>query len=336
MFTIKDIAQQAGVSKTTVSRVLNNSGYVGKDTRERIEAIIQNNNFSPSATARSLSKRETNTIGVMVPSADNRFFSAVLKGITKIVDKYNLTLIYCNTDESVAKEQKALLMLREQWVRGLILTPTVDYSEKAAARHFKKLVNDLNIPVVIMDRPIEYVDWDGVFFDGYKGSYQAVEALIKEGHRKIANITGDLNIRIARERFEGYKQALIDHGIEVEDKYIYKGNFTMEKAYQLSMQCLSMEDPPTAVHTSNNDTSLGFLKAVTEKGLKIPQDIAFIGFDALDTLDAIGVRYSFVDRDTEKMGITAMELLLERIAHADQPKREVIFPPILVLTGSEK
>lgn len=335
MLTIRDIARKGGVSTATVSRVLNNSGYVRKDVRDRVIKIIEENNYSPSATARSLSRQETNIIGVIVPSINNPFFAEALEGVTKIVDKNDLTLIYYDTQEDRRKEERALAMVSEQRVRGLIFTPS-SANGKADFQKLKAMLTYIDVPVVLLDRPIPDSNFDGVYFDGYSGSYQAVKALIANGHKKIANITCDLNVKILADRFRGYKQALTDHGIKVDDRYIFISDSYLESSYRLALKMLAMKDPPTAVHTSNNDTTLGFLKAVTQMGLKIPDDIAFVGFDKLQVLEDIGVHYSFVDRDVEKMGEVAMDLLLKRIKEKKRQKEEIIFPPVLVMNGSEK
>ncbi|GAA0182283.1 LacI family DNA-binding transcriptional regulator [Clostridium sediminicola] len=337
--TIRDIAKLAGVSKSTVSRVLNNTGYVNVDTRRKIEKVIEENDYTPSATARSLSKQETNVIGVIIPEADNPFFGEILKGISDVADKNSLSIIFCNTNNDEEKEKNALRMLKEQRIKGVILTPATDEKLIQFDSHNKEfigLVNALEVPVVLLDRDIDYNDWDGIFIDNKKGAFDAVNVLIKAGHKKIATITGDLKLKIGRERLEGYKEAFKHHCMEIDERYIFEGDFTTDTAYKLAKRIINMEEPPTAVFTSNNLSNLGFLKAIFETGLRIPEDIAFVGFDNVPLVDIFNINLSVVDRDTEKMGRMAMELLMKRLNDSNDEANSVIISPKLILKGSEK
>ncbi len=194
--TINDIAKKANVSKSTVSRVLNNSGYVNQETREKVEKVIKENAYYPSAQARSLSKRESNTIGVIIPEADNLFFVEVLRGISEVVDENDMTLIFCNTNNNLRKEKRALDTIIMQRVKGLIFTPVNDHSNDETEHKLKQKLRAINIPTVLLDRGVENSGWDGVFFENYKSAYKATEILINEGHKKIGVITGDLNLKI--------------------------------------------------------------------------------------------------------------------------------------------
>lgn len=334
--TIYDIAKKAGVSKSTVSRVLNKTGYISEKTKKNVEEVIKNNKYIPSAMARSLSKRESNTIGVIIPEADNAFFGEILKGISEVVDKYNMTLIFCDTGNSPEKEERALNMLKEHRVKGLILTPANDYSDEGAAKRLRKQLRDLMVPVVLLDREVENSLWDGVYFENFKSAYSATEVLISEGNKKIGIITGDLNIKIGRDRYHGYLQAMEDNDMPVEDKYILEGNFSTNKAYQLMKECIEKGDIPDAILTCNNRTTLGFLKAIGEKKLVVGRDIAAIGIDHNEVLDILDYSFSYVERDTIETGRKATYMLLERIDNPDEEIDICIMPFKIVLKGSEK
>lgn len=183
--TIKTIAEKCGVAKSTVSRVLNNSGYVGKETREKIENVMREYNYSPSAMARNLSKQESNAVGVVIPEADNAFFGEVLRGISDVVDENDLTLLFCNTCNDLNKELNALKMLRNQRVRGLILTPAAEYDTKERIKNLRQALKAINVPIIILDRTIENSEWDSVSFDNYHGAYLATQTLINAGHKKL-------------------------------------------------------------------------------------------------------------------------------------------------------
>ena len=336
--TIKTIAEKCGVAKSTVSRVLNNSGYVGKETREKIENIMREYNYSPSAMARNLSKQESNAVGVVIPEADNAFFGEVLRGISDVVDENDLTLLFCNTCNDLNKELNALKMLRNQRVRGLILTPAAEYDTKERIKNLRQALKAINVPIIILDRTIENSEWDSVSFDNYHGAYLATQTLINAGHKKIGVITGDQGLRIGRERYRGYLQAMSDHNIEHNSDYIYKGDFTSSTAYEITKKMLANGDYPDAIFLSNNLTAIGFFKAFFEAGLEFGKDICCIGFDRVEALDLFNLNYSYVERDAVNMGRIAMNMLLDRIKNPKGSmltRREYIIPANLVLKGSE-
>ncbi len=336
--TIKTIAEKCGVAKSTVSRVLNNSGYVGKETREKIENVMREYNYSPSAMARNLSKQESNAVGVVIPEADNAFFGEVLRGISDVVDENDLTLLFCNTCNDLNKELNALKMLRNQRVRGLILTPAAEYDTKERIKNLRQALKAINVPIIILDRTIENSEWDSVSFDNYHGAYLATQTLINAGHKKIGVITGDQGLHIGRERYRGYLQAMSDHNIEHNSDYIYKGDFTSSTAYEITKKMLANGDYPDAIFLSNNLTAIGFFKAFFEAGLEFGKDICCIGFDRVEALDLFNLNYSYVERDAVNMGRIAMNMLLDRIKNPKGSmltRREYIIPANLVLKGSE-
>lgn len=334
-FTINDIAKEAGVSKATVSRVLNNATTVKPETKEKVLEIMEKRHFSPSATARNLSRRSSDTIGAILPEADNPFFGEILRGITEIADRYNLNLICCNSDDRADKDEKALLMLKEHRVRGLLYTPAVDYSTPGQQKRINKLLRDLNAPVVMMDRHLEGLDYDGVFFDDETAMYNATVALIKAGHTKIGIVNATLDRVLARIRQRGYEDALRDFSIPVESRYMFFGDYRMEKAYAHAKELLSMGDRPTAVLTGNNRISLGFLKALYERGERPGKDIACIGLDRIEALDIIGNKFNCIERDAIQMGRQAIKLLIDRLAFPDRPIRQVVIASVLRIQDLE-
>ncbi|SMP71671.1 LacI family DNA-binding transcriptional regulator [Anoxynatronum buryatiense] len=334
--TINDIAKEAKVSKSTVSRVLNNSGYVHKETREKVEKVIKEKIYYPSATARNLSKKESNIIGVIIPEANNTFFAEVLKGIGEVVDENDMTLIFSDTNNDSVKEARALDMINMQGVRGLIITPVNDHDDSDAERKLKKKLRDLKIPTVILDRGVKNSQWDGVFFENYQSAYCATEILIQEGHEKIGIITGDLNLKIGKDRFRGYLEAMKDHNREPLKRYIYEGNFSVEKAYQLTRQFIEKKDIPDAVLTCNNLTTLGFMKGLNEYQLVLGKDIAAVGIDSNEVLDILGYNFSCVARDSVEMGRVAIRMLLERYQHPNKQRLESVMPFSVYLKGSER
>jgi Transcriptional regulators len=336
--TIRDIAGKAGVSTSTVSRVLNNSGYVGAKTRKQVMRVIEENDYKPSAMARGLSRRESNAIGVVVPQLDNDFFGKILTGVGEVVDASDLTMILCNTDNSVAKEFRSLSTLREQRVRGLLITPEVDYGSIIERRNLQSLLDGLGVPVVMVDRRLVNPQWDGVYFDNYNGAFLATEALIDGGNRRIGAIISDIKLDLGAKRYEGFVSAMQLRGLTPSADHLKLHDFVLstDDSYRITKAMIDNNDLPEALFLGNGLVARGFFKAILEAGLRLQHDICCIGFDHIDFLDIVNLNYSYVERNAQNMGRIAMQMLLERSEQPILARREHIIPAELILNGSEK
>lgn len=333
--TISDIAEKAGVSLATVSRVLNDSGYVKEETRIRVQKVIRELNYTPSAIARSLSKNKTNTIGVIVPDIVNPFFGEVIKGITEVAEKSGLNIILCNTDESKEKELRALKILTEQRIQGIIIAPTS--AEDEFNSEYLKTLENMGIPIVLVDGNVKYTTFNGVFVDNIKGAYEATEALIKEGHRKIGVITGRMNSKPAKDRYLGYQKALLMNNIPLEERYSFYGDYKEETSYKITKNIMKMKDRPTALFVCSNMTTLGSLKAIYEEKINIPEDISLVAFDKVEILNILGFNISYVNGPSVEMGKLGMQMLVDILNNKNKNEiRRITLLPNLVLKGSEK
>lgn len=334
--TIKDIAKYAGVSPATVSRVINNTTNVSEATKNNVLEIIEKYNYSPNIFAKSLSKNESNTIGVIVPDVTNPFFGEVIKGVSEVADKNKLNMILCDTGEDSQKEERHLINLKSQRLKGLIITPTSD-SNEFNSKHLK-LLKDMGIPIVLIDRDVKRSNFDGVFIDNIKGAFDATTSLIENGHKKIALISGPENSKPGRDRKRGYIKAFETANIPLDEAIIFKGDFKLDSGYRYTKTILNMKDRPTAIFSSNNMMTLGCIKALNEYKFLIPKDISLIGFDDIETLNILGINISTIKRPTVEMGKIAMELLMERLIKKDNDKeniKRIILEPQLNLRGSE-
>ncbi|WP_125152153.1 LacI family DNA-binding transcriptional regulator [Clostridium rectalis] len=331
--TINDIAKKAGVSLATVSRVLNKSGYVKKETKERILKVIEELNYSPSAIARSLSKNKTNTIGVIVPQINNPFFAEIIKGVSKIADEHDLNIILCDTDDSLNKEMKALRLLKEQRIQGILITPTSVEDEFNS--EYLNIIESFGIPIILIDGHVKCSTFSGVFVNNIKAAYESVSTFIKAGHKKIGIITGRMNSKPAQDRLIGYKKALKMNHLPFNENYVFYGDYQQDTAYKITKGIINMEDKPTAMLLCSNMTTLGCLKAFFECNIKIPKDMAIIGFDRIDVLEIVGLNISYVDGPTIDMGKLAMKMLIDNIKNNNKEVKRVTLMPELVLKGSE-
>lgn len=318
--TIEDIALRAGVGKATVSRVLNNTGYVSEKTRAKIEKVIKNCDYVPSATARNFAKQDSNMVAVIVPEAHNPYFASAVEGISGVLEEQELLLILCNSNKDFRKEERMLHILKQQKLKGMIITPAIDDLDKTEVKTYKELVQSLHIPVVFMDSGLNFYEWDLVYFDNVANSYNAVKSMIDHGCREIGIITGDLQTKTARDRYRGYTQALEENGMDVNSDYVYKGDFTVKTAYEITRQMLARGKYPHTVFTSNNLTTIGFIKAVYDSKLKLGRDIHCVSFDKIDSFEEL--KYSFIERDPVEMGKLASTMLMERIKNPKLPSRK--------------
>ncbi|KEH98820.1 LacI family transcriptional regulator [Clostridium botulinum C/D str. BKT12695] len=333
--TISDIAKQANVSQTTVSRVLNNSGYVKDETRKKVLKVMKDLNYSPSAIARSLSTKKTNIIGVIVPDIKNPFFGDAIKGISDVADKHNFNIILCDADENIEKEIKAIKLLKEQRIEGIIITPT-SVEDEFNSKYLTAIEN-LGIPVILLEGNVKYSNFSGVFIDNIEGAFKGTEVLIKNGHTKIAIITGRMNSQSAKDRLVGYKKALAINNIPLNEDYIFYGDYQMESGYELTNKMLSMKDKPTAVFVSSNMMTIGCVKSIFEHNCTIPGDMAVMGYDDLDMMSLFGVNISYVSVPTRELGKKSMNMLLEELNKGkDREIKRLILSPKVVLKGSEK
>jgi LacI family transcriptional regulator len=326
---IQDVARLADVSIATVSRVINNQGGVRKVTEERILKAIKDLGYIRNAAARTMKRKETNTIGVIVPDIKNPFFPLVMAGIEQKAREMNYFTILSSTNESPIIEEKIVKNFVERGVDGVIITTANENGEHL------KLLQEQNIPIVAVDRSIRSFEVDTVLVDNVKGSYQAVQHLILQGHRKIAIICGPQNTTPGSERFLGYKKALEDYNIPFDERLVVQGDFGEHSGYLATRQLNELDDKPTAIFSSNNLMTIGCMKALDELNWKLGDEVAFIGFDDVDIATFLNPKLSVVARPMNAVGEIAFTFLHERIHfRSDLPKRQYSLPPELIIRQS--
>lgn len=337
---IYDIAKEAGVSPATVSRVLNNHKNVKEETRNKIQEVIKGKNYSPNTIARNLSVGTSRNIAFMVPDIENPFFSKILHGISDRAMDNDYNVFMFGTAENTAREHKILDSLKIEMMKGLIIIPVSEADRETAER--LKEFEEQGVPVVLIDRDVRNARFDAVFSEDMEGACEAVECLIEEGHKKIGIITGPDTSRPGHERLKGYKRALANNGISLNKDYIICGNFMEDESYEAMKQLLDLEGPPTAVFTSNNMTTLGALRCLKERQMKLGADISVVGFDDIKELAYTDIHLTAVTRPVYEMGCEAMRILERRFRKAEGVEEEkLIIQRNLVKTwlikrGSEK
>lgn len=333
----KDIAVRAGVSVATVSRVMNQSGYVKDETKELVLKAFNEIATADKMLSQSMSKNLSNIIGVVIPDISNPFFGEVIKGISKIADRHSASLLVCNTEELLEKELKYLDLFKSNNIMGLIITPKTD--QVGYNSQYLYQLENLGVPIVLLDRGINISHFNSVFVNNISGSFEAVNAFINEGHKDIAIISGPMSSIPGRERFYGYENALKSNQMKVNDDFVFFGDFKLKSGYEITKKILKLKNRPTAIFAANNMMALGCVKALIENKISIPNDIAFISFDDVDMFEIMNLNISTVSRPTDLMGEVAAEMLFELIENKQVNKKsikEVLLETKLVLRGSEK
>src|SRR5580700_10508701 len=266
--SIYDVARESRVSVFTVSAVVNHKSHVGLKLRKRVEAAIRKLNYRPNLIARSLAKQRTHTIGMIVPDIANPFFPMVVRGAEDAAQKHGYNLLLCNSDDSLAKEEKSVELLLSKRVDGILLTKAAEDFRPS----LRKMIKEVNIPFVLVMRTYPKLTKDAVITDDYQGAHDAVCHLARSGRRRIGLIGGPRKVSNAQARWEGFRDALKAEGLSYEPELDIEGDYRIESGFRAGHALLSRR--PDGVYVANYLMTVGFLKAVEEMGLKCPDEIA--------------------------------------------------------------
>ncbi len=307
MADIRDVAKRAGVAPITVSRVINNSGYISQGTRERVKAAVTELGYVPNTLARGLRSKRTTTLALVVTDIANPYFTLMARGVEDAAGASNYSVIYCNTDESEAKEEKYANLLAQRQVDGVLLVPSC-----GNVKTIKFLLSN-EIAVVALDRRVEGVKIDSVRSDSQDGAERLTHLLIGLGHKRIAMITGPNYVSTSVDRVVGYQQALAKAGLS-ENGLVYYGAFNQESGYKLTGQAMAHSPKPTALFGANNFITIGIIKALQDLKLRVPGDVSVVGFDDLPEAMLLSPFLTVAAQPAYEMGRMATELLLKRIS----------------------
>lgn len=331
MTTIIDIAKHCNVSPMTVSRVINNSGPVKEETRNRILQAIDELNYLPNTLAKSMAGQKTRILSLIVPDIVNPFYTNVCRGVEDTARKNNYTVIICNHDDEVNKEREYIRTLLSVKVDGFLLIPGGDFTKK----HLN-LIAEHRKPFVMIDRkPRGYIG-DFVSGDSYNGSIDLVNHLVGNGHRRIGLINGPLRTSTARDRLTGYKRALEMNDIPFDGVLVYEGSGFDEKTAEEAMKTfLALDQPPTAVFAANNFVAVGVIRYLRRINKDVPHDMALTCFDKIEFMDLIKPSVTMAIQPAYNFGTIATQLLLERIEGAlVENQRKIVLRPEIVIGES--
>ncbi|OGO28354.1 MAG: hypothetical protein A2W33_10470 [Chloroflexi bacterium RBG_16_52_11] len=328
MPTIHDVARLAGVAPITVSRVINNSGYISQKTRERVQTAIDELGYVPNIIARSLRSKRTNTLALVITDITNPFFTSLARGVEDTASDAGFNVIFCNTDESIQEEEKYVNLLLQKQVDGILLVPA--HSASPSIEH----IQEQGTPVVILDRKVFNAKVDVVRCDSELGAYQLTRLLIDKGHLTIAILSGPMGVSTAEDRVKGYWCAMTEAGLANPDLVFY-GSYTQASGYENARRTLALSPQPTAFFAGNNFIAIGAVKALQEAGMKMPDDFSLVTFDDLPPSIVLEPILTVVRQPAYEMGRRGTQLLLARLnGSAPEKSSEILLPIEIVVRQS--
>lgn len=307
---LKDIAEELGISIPSVSRALNNKPDIGKATKRKVFELAKKLNYQPNQFAINFKNQQSFIIGVIIPQIVHHFFSNVISGIINEAEKRGYNIMLFQSNESFESELKGVETFQKSMIDGLIISLS-DNTQKVD--HLKYL-QEHNVPVILIDRITDEIDAAKIICDDYQGAYIATEHLINLGKNKIAHITGSLTPHTTKERLRGYEAALKNHHLKIHERYIKQCNLeSREEGYKATLALLAEKEIPDGIFCATDINAVGAIEAIKEKGIKIPENIAVIGFSDWEMASVVDPPLSSVSQPDYEMGKKAIELIIEEI-----------------------
>ncbi|MCD6354635.1 MAG: LacI family DNA-binding transcriptional regulator, partial [Prolixibacteraceae bacterium] len=331
---IHDIARKLHMAASTVSRALNDNPLISESTRKIVKKTAVEMGYRPNVMAANFRTKRTNTIGVIVPLIIRHFFSSVISGIEEIAYQQGFAVTISQSNDNFEKEYKIAQTLYSNRVDGLILSIGM---ETKTFDHLK-LFSERKIPIVFFDRVVEEIEAHKIVVDDFGGGYRATQHLIEQGAKKIAHIGGPLNLKIYRNRQDGYCKALTDSGLKLDNSLILNNNLTRQDGSNATAQLMSAPVKPDAIFCANDTTALSAIIFLQKIGVKVPQDIAIVGFSNEPFSEVVTPSISTIKQPGFMMGKRAAELIIHQIHNKKmRPVYETItMPTELIIRNSSR
>lgn len=323
---IKEVAKRARVSTSTVSHVINKTRNVSPELRARVLRAIKQLGYRPNALARGLRRSETRTLGLLVPDNSNPFFSEVAKGVEDAGFRHGYSVILCNAGDDLEKELAYVDALISKRVDGVVFIAAT-----LSNHHIQPLIES-DVPVVIVDRELPGIEADVVLSDNYRGGYQAARYLIELGHRRIACITGPSNLSSSAARVSGYRAALEENGLSVDEALIVRGDFHYQGGIDGVKTLMRLPEFPTAIFACNDLMAIGALRSLHRQNLRVPKDVSIIGFDDIAQASFVSPSLSTIAQLKYEIGQIVVKMLVDRISDRgpDQKKRIILETELVI------
>jgi LacI family transcriptional regulator len=331
--TIHDIAKELNTTASTVSRALQDHPRISKATKQAILELAQKLDYQPNAMASSLRKGKGNTIGVIIPRIDRYFFSSVIRGIEDVAYEAGYNVIISQSYDSKQREKEIVETLINGKVDGLLVSISF---ETKSYEHFQSIISR-GIPLIFFDR-VPDMEISKVELDDFAGGFKAVEHLINQGCTNIVHLAGYKHISIYRNRYEGYKAALIRYNMPFNDSFVFENAVTKERGEEVAHKILSMNPRPDGIFCAGDYSAMGVMLKLKELGIRIPKDIAIVGFANEPYAEITSPSLSSVDQHSKEMGQSVARLFLEQIAGTEAvlPKRIILSPDLFIRQSSQR
>jgi LacI family transcriptional regulator len=326
--TIKDVAREAGVSYSTVSRVANNKSYVNPQTRRRVLAVMDKLGYQVNLAARSLAGGRSNVIGLLVHGTISQYTGEIIRGIDDVLVPAHYEMMLYTSHLGKTKEVDYVNMMVRGLAAGLLLLLPLEPDQYLESLRRQKF------PYVLIDRKGDNNKDPSVTAANREGVYKAIRYLIELGHRRIGFITGTLEIAVAVERLGAYKQALADYRIPFDTQLVQEGDFLQPSGFTCGNVLLGLPNPPTAIFASSDMMALGVMDAARARGLRIPEELSLIGFDDIPMAAAAHPGLTTVRQPLEEIGRLATEILLRTIENPEDPPEVIVVPTELIIRGT--
>jgi LacI family transcriptional regulator len=330
--TIYDIATKLNITAATVSRALNDNSNISANTKKLVLKTAESMNYVQNKLALALKSGKSNNVGVIVPRIDSNFFSSVIRGIEEELNPHGYHVIICQTNGDEKKEIDNIDALLNSQVDGILI------STSSRDKHaFERILNK-EVSLVFFDRKKTMKNVSSVTINDYEGGYKATKHLIDNGCKTIAHFSGDTNIEIFKERFEGYKQALIDNNIEFNEEYVVYTKSTLEDGKKAVKKLLKLKNPPEALFSASDFAALGAIQELKLKGIKVPTDFSVIGFANEPFTKFMELSISTINQFPLEMGKMTAKLFLEQVNNTEKVKieKKVVLEPELIIRKSSK
>ncbi|WP_242082407.1 LacI family DNA-binding transcriptional regulator [Aestuariivivens sediminis] len=334
--TIYDIAKALNITAATVSRALNNNPKISQDTRNLVLETALKMNYEQNKLALALKSGRSYNVGVIVPRVDSNFFGSVIRGIEEELNQYGYHVIICQTHEDPRLENENIDTLLNAQVDGILISTTSKSTmPNSTIEPFNNILKK-NIPLVFFDRRKEMKGVSSVVINDFEGAYKATMHLIEQGCKRIAHFSGDFELEIYKDRYLGYKQALIDSGIPLNEDYVFRAKSSLEEGSRVVKDLLKLNPPPDAIFSSSDFAALGAIQELKKHHINIPEDFCVVGFSNEPFTRFMELPISTIDQSPLEMGRMAAKVFLEQSDNGRNIKMEkkVILEPKLIIRKS--
>ena len=330
--TIYDIAENLGLTAATVSRALNNNPKISEKTRKLVKETALEMNYEQNTLAKALKSGKSFNVGVIVPRIDSNFFASVIRGIEEELYPKGYHVIICQTHDQEEQEIGNINSLLSAQVDGILMSIT---NAQTKSNIFES-ISKKNVPLIFFDRKKDIANVSSVTINDFNGAYQATKHLIKQGYKRIAHLSNDRRLEIFKNRYLGYRQAILDHGLEFDENLVIKTNSKVISGRTSTTELLNLQNPPDAIFSASDFSALGAIQEIKSRGLKIPEDISVVGFSNEPFTRFMELSITSVDQFPIEMGRKTALLFLDEVDKKIKTKRsqQIVLQPELLIRKS--